>query len=229
MKSRDAIAKEFRMRRAGLSLTAMLLLPVVATAQNGGFVAGSRDLFVLDLALVPVDEFPKQLMLLKGDVRVVQKFGKPMLRASDQAQLLIEFADELPQDFTLEFDLVPKLNCNPEDLSFEGTAEIDQGPSSMNVLWQSTHVGLVGGAEQNKEIPMPEDLTVKARGNLTQVRASFAGTAFKLYTNGKEIVNESGRKFVRGRLLRVGLGGQDERMCSVHLAKLRVATSSPRP
>jgi hypothetical protein len=99
----------------------------------------------------------------------------------------------------------------------------------MNVLWQSTHVGLVGGAEQNKEIPMPEDLTVKARGNLTQVRASFAGTAFKLYTNGKEIVNESGRKFVRGRLLRVGLGGQDERMCSVHLAKLRVATSSPRP
>ena len=217
------------MRQVGYVLATALLLPAAVSAQNGGFTPGSRDLFVLDLASVPLDDFPKQLQLLRGDVRVVQKFGKPMLRASDRAELLIEFADELPQDFTLEFDIVPKLNCNPEDFSFEGTAEINQGESSMNVLWQSNHVALVGGAEQNKEIAMPEALETKARGNLTEVRASFAGGAFKLYTNGKEIVNESGRKFVRGRLLRVGLGGQDERLCSVHLAKLRVATNTPRP
>ena len=217
------------MRQVGYALATVLLLPAAASAQNGGFMPGSRDLFVLDLASVPVDEFPRQLSLLKGEVRVVEKFGKRMLRASDPAEILIEFSEELPQDFTLELDIVPKLNCNPEDISFEGTGEIDQGPASMNVLWQSNHVALVGGAEQNKEIAMPDALQAKARGNLTEVRASFAGGSFKLYTNGKEIVNESGRKFVRGRLLRVGLGGQDERFCSVHLAKLRVATDSPRP
>lgn len=215
------------MRRLVFGFTVVLVLPAVASAQTGGFAAGSRDLFVLDLASVPVEEFPKQIMLLKGDVRVVQKFGKPMLRASDNAQILIEFAEELPQDFTLEFDIVPKTGCNPEDLSFEGTAEYNQGESSMNVLWQSSHVGLIGGALDNKEIAMPEDLKAKAQGNLTEVRASFAGSTFTLYTNGKEIVNAPGRKFVRGRLLRVGLGGQDDRMCSVHLAKLRIATNSP--
>lgn len=217
------------MRRTGFALTTILLLPAGLAAQNGGFTPGSRDLFVLDLASVPMDEFPKQITLLRGDMRVVPKFGRPMLRASDGGEFLIEFADELPQDFTLEFDLVPKLNCNPEDLSFEGTAEINQGESSMNVLWQSTRVALVGGAAENKEIPMPDALMTKVRGNLTEVRASFAGNTFKLYTNGKEIVNAPGRKFVRGRLLRIGLGGADERMCSVHLAMLRVATNSPRP
>ena len=40
----------------------------------------------------------------------------------------------LPQDFTLEFDIVPKVGCNLEDIAFEGTAEINQGQGSMNVL-----------------------------------------------------------------------------------------------
>lgn len=192
-------------------------------AQGAGFAAGGRDLFVLDLASVPVDEFPKQIQLLRGDVRVVEKFGKRMLRASDPAEILVELTDELPQDFTLEFDIVPKVGCNLEDIAFEGTAEINQGQGSMNVLWQSSHVALIGGADDNKEVPMPEDLRAKVQGNVTEVRASFSGTSFTLYTNGKQIVSVSGRKFVRGRLLRVALGGADERMCSMHLAKLRIA------
>jgi hypothetical protein len=217
------------MRRVAFALLTAVVLPSAGSAQNGGFTAGSRDLFVLDLSSVPLDEFPKQIMLLRGDVRVVEKFGKRMLRASDNAAILIELSEELPQDFTVEFDIVPKVGCNAEDISFEGTAEYDQGPASMNVLWQFSHIALIGGAELNKEIPMPDDLRAKAQGNLTEIRASFVGNTFKLYTNGKALVNESPRKFVRGRLLRVGLGGADERMCSVHLAKLRVATNSPRP
>jgi hypothetical protein len=192
-------------------------------AQGAGFAAAGRDLFVLDLASVPVDEFPKQLQLLRGDVRVVDKFGKRMLRASDHAEFLIELSEELPQDFTLEFDIVPKVGCNAEDIGFEGTAVIDQGEGSMNVLWQFSHVALIGGAVDNKEIPMPEDLRARVQGNLTEIRASFSGTNFALFTNGRQIVNVSGKKFVRGRLLRVALGGADALMCSVHLAKLRVA------
>lgn len=217
------------MRRMALVLSATLLLSADALAQNGGFSPGSRDLFVLDLASVPLDEFPRQLMLLKGDVRVVRKFGRPMLRASDQAQVLVEFADELPEDFTLELDIVPKVGCNGEDLHFEGTAEYNQGEGSMNVVWQSDHVSLIGGSDLNKEIPIPEDLRAKIQGNLTEIRASITGSTFRLYTNGRALVNESGKKFVRGRLLRIGLGGADERMCAVHLAKLRIATNSPRP
>ena len=44
----------------------------------------------------------------------------------DSDEILITLPEALPRDFTLEFDIVPKQCCNPEDLAFEGTATLSQ-------------------------------------------------------------------------------------------------------
>jgi hypothetical protein len=210
------------------SLLATVALPIASAAQSSGFKPGSRELFALDMAGVPVGEFPKQLKVMKGAMTVVEKDGMHMLRASDPAEFLIPLPELMPRDFTLEFDVVPKLSGNPWDLTFEGTPTINQGEASMHVMWQPAHLMTVGGGE-GSQLKMPEDLAAAIPSMLTEIRASIDGTTLKLYTNGQMVLNLVNRKFVRSRVLRVFLGGQDDDKYAVYLAKIRVATNSPKP
>ena len=220
------------MRPVSLILTTSILATVALTeasvAQSSGFVPGSREIFVLDMASVPVGEFPKQLKVLKGAMTVVEKDGMRMLRASDPAEFLIPLPELMPQDFTLEFDVVPKLGGNPWDLGFEGTPAINQGVASMYVMWKPDYTMTVGGGETSN-LRMPEELAAAIPATLTEVRASMNGTTFKLFTNGQTVLNLSNRQFIRGRILRVFLGGQDDDKYAVYLSKIRVATNSPKP
>jgi hypothetical protein len=224
-------------RRLSVLLPALaLLVGLMATeparaqvASSGpGFVPGARTLYALDLASVPVGEWPKGLKLLKGNVTVVEKDGEKMLRASDPAELLVPLGEILPEDFTIEIDLVPKTCCNPSDLAFEGTASSNRGPASMQVEWNPSHFMVVGGGETTQS-DMPEDLKAAIPSMLTEVRASFDRGAFKLYTNGKKLVTLANRKFVHTRSLWVALGGQDDDKHAVYVSRIRVATNSPKP
>lgn len=204
-----------------------LVLPVHTLAQ-GGFVPGSRELFSLDFAAEEQDEFPRKLRLIEGNVRMVMKDGLPMLKASDRSTFLVNLPERLPDDFTLEFDLVPKSCCQPEDLAFEGTPTINQGEQSMNFMWSRESLRAVGGGT-SMDVPMPPEIAVMLPAQLTEVRATFQGETFQVWTNGTQVVNWSGRKFPRGRVLRVFLGGQDDRDQAVYLSRLRVATNAPAP
>lgn len=207
-----------------------LCLPGLLPAQGGGFTPGGRELFSLDFAAEQVGEFPKSLRLRKGTMDIVEKDGQKMLKASDLAEFLINFREVLPNDFTLEFDLVPKECCAPQDISFEGTMTINQGEASAHVLWRREALQVIGGKPNNNvDIKMPEDLAATLPGQLTEIRVSVDGTNLKLFTNGREVLNQSGRTFARTRVLRIFLGGQDDREQAVYLAKLRVATNSPAP
>jgi len=210
------------------SLLATVALPEASAAQSSGFKPGSRDLFVLDLASVPVGEFPKGLKLLNGNMTTVEKDGSRMLRASDPAEFLIPLPEIMPLDFTLEFDLVPKACCNPSDLVFEGTGSSNRGPASMQIEWHPAHLQAVGGGEMI-QVPMPEELKAALPSMLTEVRASFEGGTFKLYTNGQRLMNLPNRKFVRTRSLWVRLGGQDDDKYAVYVSRIRIATNNPKP
>jgi hypothetical protein len=200
--------------------------PPPGVAYAAGFVPGSRTIFELNLAGEPLGEFPKSLRSLKGSMTMVQKDGIPMLKASNVSEFLVTLPEVLPQDFTLEFQLVPKSGGNPQDLSFEGTRTINQDVASAHILWDSDgYLGVIGGGE-SYETPMPEELRTTLPGVLTQVAVSFAGNTIKLYTNGKRLYTLD-RQFARGRVLRVFLGGQDETDGAVHLAGLRIASNSP--
>ena len=152
-----------------------------------------------------------------------------MFKASKPTELLVSLVEKLPRDFTVELELVPKECCPPPDLTLEGTAAIDQGPGSAHLLWQADgSLGVVGGAQDNYESPMPDDFKVTVPGTPTHVSLSFEGNTIKLYTNGRRLYTLS-RAFVRGKLLRISLGAQNDTDQAVYLAGLRIATNAPPP
>jgi len=143
-------------RSAG-ALVLALVMPSGASSQPAVSLAPGTTLFQLDLSGTPVGEFPTSIKQLKGMMEVVQKNGMPMLKASAASEFLITLPQVLPQDFTLEFDLVPKQGSNPQDLSFEGTPTINQGTGSAHLLWHATgYLSVIGGGGDTYESPMPE-------------------------------------------------------------------------
>ena len=221
------------MRHASLKLSVLLLAGVGLSsplgAQSGDFKAGSRTLYALDMATVPVGEFPQGMKLLKGNVTVVEHDGQRMLRASDPAEIFIPFGELVPADFTVEVDLVPKpYGINPADLRLEGTMTSNRGAASMQLEWSTQNMIVVGGGEMFQKAP-PEDLQVAMPSMLTEIRASFDNGTFKLYLNGQRVLNLPERKWARTRGIRIDLGGQDDDKEAVYLAKIRIATNSPKP
>lgn len=218
-------------RPAATTLAAVLILgalPAAAAAQDGGFVPGSRELFSLDFAAEEMGEVPKRIRMMQGNVEMVMKDGMPMLKASERATFLVSFTERLPEHFTLEFDITAKACCQPEDLAFEGTAEINQGDHSMNFMWSRDGLRAVGGGT-SMDVPMPPEIAVLLPAQLAEVRVTFQGETFQVWTNGTQVASWSSRKFPRGRVLRVFLGGQDDRDQAVYLSRLRVATNAPAP
>src|SRR5688500_11899369 len=192
---------------------------------------GRAHLFVLDLSGTPVGEFPTTIKQRQGSMEVVIKDGMPMLKASVTSEFVITLppGEVLPADFTLEFDLVPKPCCAPQDLSFEGTPLINQGAGSAHILWDSDgYLAIVGGGGQNYEAPMWEDFRTLLPGVLTRVVAVVQGPTIRLYTNGRRHYTLD-KQFVRGRVLRVSLGVDLVRQDPVYLAGLRILAGAFPP
>jgi len=61
------------------------------------------------------------------------------------------------------------------------------------------------------------------------VVVTFDGTEVKLYTNGQRLFTLADRRFMRSRVLRVFLGGQDEGDQAVYLAGLRITAGATAP
>jgi hypothetical protein len=201
--------------------------PPPGVAYAAGFVPGSRTVFDLNLATETIGEFPKRIKLLKGNAELALKNGTRMLKANSATEFLISLPEFLPQDFTVEFALVPKLCCVDPDLTFEGTRSINQDVASAHILWHAGGaLSVIGGAQDNYETQMPEAFKTTLPGVLTQVNVSFEGSTVKLYTNGRRLYTLD-RKFARGRVMRVFLGAADGPDGAVYLAGLRIATNSP--
>jgi len=190
-----------------------------------GFVPGTRTIWQMNLANLPPGDLPAGMKLLQGNLELGSKDGKPTLFTNKPTDFLIRLPEVLPADFTLEFEISAKKCCNPEDLMFEGSLTRNRGVASAEVTWNPSHIMVVGGGEMYQS-DMPEDLGNTLPGTLAQVNVSYAGGALKLYTNGRRLYTLSDRKFARGRVLRVSLGGQDGPEYAVHLAGLRIATNS---
>ena len=65
-------------------------------------------------------------------------------------------------------------------------------------------------------------------GAPTHVALSVEGNTIKLYTNGRRLYTLT-RAFVRGKVLRVSLGAENDTDQAVYLAALRIATNAPPP
>ena len=211
-------------RRAGGLVLALGLLPSLALAQQG-FLPGGTEIFAVSFAAG--SGLPPGVSVSTGVAEVVSTYGTRMLRAASPTEVLLQLPQTLPKDFTLELELVPKACCNPHDLSVEGTATINQGPASAHILWDSDGTLSVIGGGEAYSTAMPDDLKASLPGSLTQVGISMQDGTLRVYTNGRRMFTLQGRRFSRGRVLRVFLGGQDAGPQAVHLARVRVATGPP--
>ena len=220
-----------RLNRARLlplaALCSLGLTTTLPAQVAGGFAPGGRELAAIDFTQAPLGELPTNLRQLRGSMTVVEKDGKRMLRATDNAEFLVSLPESLPEHFTLEFDLITRVDYNTEELGFEGTPAFNRGAGSANILWYRTDISVLGGREAGPAyIKMPADLAAEVAGQPAEVRVDFNGTRLRLYTNGRQLVDLPDVKFVRGRVLRVFLGGHDSGLNAVHLSRLRIADAS---
>ncbi len=213
---------------ATVALTAALAGPGAAqsTTTMSGFVPGTRTIYQMSFANLKPDELPQGIKLLSGNLEIGSKDGKPTLFTNAPTVFQVRLPEVLPADFTIEFEIAAKKCCNPEDLMFEGTLAKNRGAASAEVAWHSSSLAVVGGGEMYQS-EVPADLKLTLPGTLSQVSASYDAGTLKLYTNGRRLYTLSDRKFARGRVLRVFLGGQDGAEQAVHLAGLRIASNSP--
>lgn len=218
------------------ALVALMLLPEFATLQaqtstastgTAAFVPGNRELFALDFSREPLGGIPSSLNVLSGSMAVVQKDGTHMLRASSPSEFIVPLNERLPDHFTLEFDVVSRtsMSRSNDELAFEGTPILMRNAGSAQILWNHLSLNIQGGGVSGGDtwVTVPEELSAELMGQLAQVRVEFDGLRFKLFTNGRLLYNLPELRFVRGRVLRVFLGGQDDQLMAVHLARLRVA------
>ena len=214
-------------RRAAAFATIALTAALAGSgAAQSGFVPGTRTIWQMNLANLQPGDLPAGMKLLQGNLELGSKDGKPTLVTNTPTEFLVRLPEVLPADFTIEFEIAAKKCCNPEDLTFEGTLTKNRGVASAEVTWHPSHIMVVGGGEMYQS-DVPEDLGLTLPGNLSQVSVSYDAGTLKLYTNGKRLYTLSDRKFARGRVLRVSLGGQEGAEYAVHLAGLRIGTNSP--
>jgi hypothetical protein len=215
----------YRLLRGCLAVT--MLCTTAGSAQlSTRYTVGGRDIVRMDFASTPLGDFPSSLEMVDGIMEVVSKNGQNMLRASSGSVFRVQLPQLLPQDFTLEFDIVPKLDGAPEDLAIEGTPLINQGANSANVKWHRDYLHIVGGGA-TYDSPVPPSFAATLPGMPTHVVVAMKGETLKLYTNGRLMYTQSNRKFVRSRVLRVFLGGRDDGPNAVHLASFRVVDGVP--
>jgi hypothetical protein len=185
-----------------------------------------REILLLDFAKTAVGDFPSGLKTLNGTMDVVEKGGMHMLRASSESQVLVQLPQVLPDDVTVELDIVPKECCAPDDIAIEGTDMDHRGPGSAQITWQTPRISVVGGAPDMYQAPMPDVLQNSTPGMLTRIVLVIQNQTIQLFTNGRRLFTLTDRRFVRRNFLWLMLGGADDGAHAVYLARLRVVDNA---
>lgn len=212
------------MRRSAALLGLSLITAAHLPAQ---FAPGGREIYSLNLTGLAPGSVPKGLTLLQGSVVAAVQDGRVMLKAATISEFVLDLPEKLLESFTLQFEIIPKRCCPNPDLSFAGTSGKGGSSSSAEIEWYRDHVTVTGGALQPFTGTIPPRISEVVPGALTMIDVSFEGETIKLYTNGVRIFTLTERRFARGKVLRVLLGGPNGEDDAVYLAGLRVATGPP--
>jgi len=196
---------------------------------GGTFTPGGQVLFATDFSQDALGNFPAGLKYLSGPLEVVQLDGVHLLRSIGPAEFLIPLSQPLPQDFTLEFELLARNSncCSGEELAFEGSPQLNRSAGSAWVAWHHQYLGIIGGGQDlgSSTVRFSEELQGELLGQRALIQVMMSGTQFKLFTNGRQVANVPNLVFRRSTVLRVYLGGLDDADRAVYLARVRLATS----
>ena len=201
-------------------------VPLIATAQVPSRYTTGREILKLDFASTEIGDFPTGIKMLTGTMDVVDKGGMHMLRASSPSEVIVQLPEVLPEQFTIELDIVPKACCAPDDIAIEGTDIDHRGAGTAQITWQTPRISVVGGAPDMYQAPMPEALQASTPGVLTHLVLTVQGETIQLFTNGRRLYTLTNRKFARRNMLWLMLGGADDGANAMYLARLRVVNNA---
>ena len=177
---------------------------------NYDFTPGERILFASDFGSERVGNFPSRFEFVSGNAEVVELDGKRYLRASAPTVFRIPLPEQLPEQFTVEFDyqqeyghLVSTVLTEAWDLAPSGSGYRSHYTHSMIALGNATGLAHNDG---------PSSTTNTQRTQKMQpIRLQVDGQYGKLYVGEERVANLPNTDLPRGRALTVLLYGQDGR------------------
>ena len=229
-----------RIRLVSIAMLAALVLTATPSSgaaqradakvwENYDFVTGSKVIFYTDFSEDRVGNFARGLRYRGGAAEIVERDGVKMLRATQPSEFLIPLGRKLPQRFTLELDvLVPPVYPSTSPLVvIEGGGEMDRGDASAEIDWHTHHLGLIGGGQDlsRSQKNLEEDVASKVYGTVVHLRILMDSAYFKMYATEKRVYNIPDLQFKRDSLIRIKLGGSEEKDEVLFLTGIRVAES----
>lgn len=181
--------------------------------ENYDFVPGERVLFADDFSQDRVGNFPKRLQLVEGNAQVVEVGGVRWLQSSSSPTLVqINLAEQLPQRFTIEFDVIMQGSFPLKfGIGNPGEGDPDFESEATTAFIGAFGAGLAGGGVR---ITTPLTVDGKTREELTgtqvRVRVQADEAYMKLYVNERRVANSPNTKFGRAKQLIISTYGTDE-------------------
>lgn len=191
---------------------------------NWDFKPGNRPIFVDDFTHDEVGDFPRRLQLLEGNFEVADVGGRRLLRTTSQGAFSINLPENLPERFTLEFDMMASsgwlyLTTDPRQPNSYDKPGSDH--TYMEISYTLNRGGLVGGGIDSKS-PGSHDL----RKVLYTVRLMVDGPYAKMYMDDKRVANAPVTKIPRsGRISFNTYTSNDE---PVYFGNIRIAAGGKK-
>ena len=169
---------------------------------NYDFKPGDKPLFVEDFAKDAVGDFPKRLEFKDGNMEVAEWQGGRYLRiASWPGKFAIMLPEQLPERFTLEFDVTRGYNSNWTIVKFSEKAAQDV---RFRAYGGKGNGGVFGGGQQANGMT-PSELP----NGLFRARIMADGRYVKVYINDTRVGNIPNADLGRSKTIEFEVPGHE--------------------
>ncbi|HUH13125.1 MAG TPA: OmpA family protein [Longimicrobiales bacterium] len=180
---------------------------------NYDYTPGDRVLFYTDFSDDEVGDFPRGFDLVTGNFEVMERGGVRFLRASSDGEIHINLPEVLPEQFTLEFDVIgPQNNHQYVRLSKDNNA----AAASFRANPNGGEGGIEGGGV-NSISPAPD----AKPGAVFPFRLMADGKHVKMYLGGTRVANVPNADM--GRMDKIRLLINTGYQNTVYIGNVRVA------
>lgn len=179
---------------AQTAAAAASLKPGEGAWANYDFVPGERPVYVDDFSADKVGDFPRRMEFKSGNMDIIEWQGKRWLRG-DGGELYINLPEELPQRFTMEFDLAG--GGNGMTIAFDNS-DYHERRLEINAHQAWARSGDVTGQGE---------LGVDTNEMPVKIRIMIDGTYVKLYADERRALNVPNAELGRSNRVYINLNG----------------------
>ncbi len=185
---------------------------------NYDFVPGEEILYVDDFAEDEAGDFPRRLEWVRGNMELVEWEDRLLLRATGESQFAILLDGEVPEQFTLEFDI--------HDPTMEsGTVIVtEEAPQNSRDRYESARFNFGNwrgsGIWQDRE-PLSTVDDERIRDEIVTARIMADRAHVKVFINERRISNAPRIELARGNRITFEMWGRDDR--PIYIGNIRLA------